>query len=145
MDKQLSKVADWLKQLPLVKLFIVEKPTSHILNCYSDHDLVKHSMRILSTLASRSIQEDKYGLVQQKLPDILNDLFEMLALLDKSAPLVDKGHPQFGEISRHQQGMRAECVASVYRIVISFNKQLDSLKLKPEHANKLMLFSQCKC
>ena len=140
VDKQLVKFVDWLKSLSPVKLFITENPSTHLLNCYNDHELVKHSMRILSTLASHSIQEDKYGLVQQKLPDILNSLLETLTVLDKSLK-----HCNNVVITRHQQSMRGECVASVYRVVISFNKQLDSLSLKPEHQNKLMAFSQYKC
>lgn len=97
------------------------------------------SIKALCRLISASYNEDKYGVVQRSLTEILSLLFALHGTMEKEK--IPKQHKDMCEIEHFRQ-----CITNgIYHIVCTFKDHLHSLPLSPEdhkHVDKFLNFME---
>ncbi|XP_067124382.1 nucleoporin NDC1-like [Centruroides vittatus] len=112
--------------------FIMELPGLKSRKLYS-HQVI-FSIKALCHLVSFSYNEDKYGVVQRSLSEILYLLFSLHETMEKEK--ISKQHKDMCEIEHFRQ-----CITNgIYHIVYTFKDHLHSLPLSPEDHKRVDKF-----
>nr|XP_039264617.1 nucleoporin NDC1-like [Styela clava] len=122
-----------LKTLSIVQYFFKPIPTRQLRNLYREHFIYKCAMQILSYLCAASVLEDKFGIVQGHLHEIISSLIELLVASEK----LGKVSPSSTYVYKLHVGLRNEIKASLHRITDAYGESLKSVNLSQEHRRRL--------
>ncbi|XP_013193962.2 nucleoporin NDC1 [Amyelois transitella] len=101
----------------------------------------------LAFIASASLTEDKYGVVQNDLPAIMSALVNLKQNLDKlSKPgLVPRKHILHDLLAiKIKSALVSAVKRSIYKIVITFSKYIHEIPLDPDVQTAIQPFLMCK-
>ena len=107
---------------------------------YAKSQIVIWAVEGMSNLVSASFEEDRYGVVQKDLPQVI----EALLLLQQTVEKHRKGATATARKNRFEtrdlqlkQELRVALKSSLFRICVVFGEYLDSLAIAPELRNRL--------
>ncbi|KAJ0177803.1 hypothetical protein K1T71_006676 [Dendrolimus kikuchii] len=101
----------------------------------------------LSFIAAASLNEDKYGVVQNDLPIIISALMNLKQNLEKLTKpgLVPRKHILNDTFAiKMKAGLLSSVKRSIYKIVITFSKYIHEIPLDPEVQIAIQPFLMCK-
>ena len=111
-----------------------------IRSVYAKSQIVIWAVEGMSHLVSASFEEDRYGVVQKDLPNVL----EALLLLQQTVEKHRKGATATARKNRFEtrdlqlkQELRVALKSSLFRICVIFGDHLDALPIAPELRNRL--------
>merc|ERR1719150_1916927 len=107
---------------------------------YAKSQIVIWAVEGMSNLVSASFDEDRYGVVQKDLPQVI----EALLLLQQTVEKHRKGATATARKNRFEtrdlqlkQELRVSLKSSLFRISVVFGEYLDSLAIAPELRSRL--------
>lgn len=121
-----------------VRLFFGEDKSKKVNQILEQHyQEVTWVSQALAALAGYSLNEDKYGVVQDSLPNIIKTLLDLYHALEKisSSNLVIK------KVNRNYFAVRQASKRSLYRILKDFQKYLNDLVLDANTLDSLRSFT----
>ena len=127
-----------LKKQPLLALFFKVKDDADIRAVFCKSQATIWSVDILSHLVANSIVEDKFGVVQKDLPEILTSLLTLDCLL--LAPRKSGGVLE--EDMKLKSELKGAVKAAIQRIAISFGEHIRAIPLKSEIRAKMVNYQQ---
>ncbi|XP_013173933.1 PREDICTED: nucleoporin NDC1-like [Papilio xuthus] len=101
----------------------------------------------LATIVAASLKEDKYGIVQTDIPEVITSLVNLKQNLDKLTKpgLVPKKHFVNDEFAlRLRTALLSALKRSLYKIVITFSKHIHEIPLEHDIQVALQPFLFCK-
>ncbi|XP_060081470.1 nucleoporin NDC1-like isoform X2 [Ylistrum balloti] len=139
----------YLKKKPVFSYFLSELPDSKSRKLFATCQVQVWAVEALSNFATASYTDDKYGVVQRSLPEIVTAIVNLQENVEKHFKLAtatsrrnqrDLGHydTQLGYL------LQTTLKSSMYKIVNTFGKHILSLNLSPECVRKLRLFMDYK-
>ncbi|XP_033736959.1 nucleoporin NDC1-like [Pecten maximus] len=139
----------YLKKKPVFSYFLSELPDSKSRKLFATCQVQVWAVEALSNFATASYTDDKYGVVQRSLPEIITAVVNLQENVEKHFKLAtttsrrnqkDLGHydTQLGYL------LQTTLKSSMYKIVNTFGKHILSLNLSPECVRKLKLFMDYK-
>lgn len=143
----MRRFSAWIKShFTYLDFFFAQQADRHFANLFTNFHIVRWSVRSLSVLAAKSVDEDDYGVVQCRLRNILQQLLDLLTGLERNCKIPTGNSSQAVLLLvKRQQALKAECVSALYRISNAFPRHLDSIHLEPEQSRRLALFTEYKC
>ncbi|CAN8004658.1 unnamed protein product [Ixodes hexagonus] len=149
----LVKTLEAIKKKPLVAYFIAELPEVKSRTLFAQCQPLIWAVEGLCLLVCASYKEDKYGVVQATLPDILATLLDMEQArtlpcpiyvlerhLKRCASLRRTANAGTGREVLLRRSLAASVNAGLYQIACTFNKHLGSLNLTEEQRRRLKQF-----
>jgi len=119
--------------------FLFSPPPDHRLGsvlCQSQP--VVWSLQILSHVVAASLTEDRFGVVQNKLPTILTSLLSLEANIERAGRGSGQAKKGAGEMELKMMREVRWCVKSaIYRIVVTFGDHILSVPLDKEWSQKM--------
>ncbi|KAJ1863699.1 Nuclear pore complex subunit [Coemansia sp. RSA 1722] len=145
----LTMLRDTLVQSKLGQRVLTYSLRARSTTAFANFQLQVWAVRSLVRLVERSLEEDRYGVVQGDITAILETLFAYLAALEKCLATLDSGNngvKAFNvQTTARQPLMMAQVVRnSIYIFTTSFYVHLESMKLSPELGRKLQPFADFK-
>lgn len=141
IENYLAALKDRIYNFPVIHYLLGEQ---HYERAY--YILKRHSQRLvwitqgISGLASKSITEDNYGVVQKNLPQIIQRLLELKAVLDK----VENVNLGRRKIKQHYKALKSAVKKSLYLIASSFGDYLNDLLLSDSDRASLLVYVNYK-
>ncbi|KAK3089855.1 hypothetical protein FSP39_007099 [Pinctada imbricata] len=140
-----SNLVQFLKKKPVFSTLLSELPDSKSRQLFADVQIHIWACEALSNLAAASYVEDKYGVVQRSLPDIINTIISLHDNVEKHFKLASTG------VRRHQKDTGALDVplkyllqttlkASVYQMIQVFGKHILNLPISSDTLKKVKQF-----
>nr|XP_032826780.1 nucleoporin NDC1 [Petromyzon marinus] len=135
-----------------VSYFVHKLPESSSQALFADCQAHIWALEALSHLVAASITEDRFGVVQTRLSEILNAMLALQDAVDRhfklpQAPnrparqahsLVDSSHKNL------RFALRAALKTAVYRVASTFGEHLNSVQVAPEYRRRLQMFLDYK-
>uniref|UniRef100_A0A1B6JQP8 Nucleoporin NDC1 n=1 Tax=Homalodisca liturata TaxID=320908 RepID=A0A1B6JQP8_9HEMI len=121
-----------LYKKPYVAYFFLESPTSRINYLLCQCQPVIWAVESLAFLAAASLTEDRYGIVQQDLSEIITLIITLKQVLDKLFKqnlIVKKSFPNDPLDVQMKYLLRSSVKRSLYRISVNFGPYIRDLKL----------------
>ncbi|GAB6026622.1 Nucleoporin NDC1 [Chamberlinius hualienensis] len=130
-----NNIDEWRKKfvkLPVVAYWINEQPFDAANKIFADSQLYILIIESLTFLIIHSVNEDKYGVVQKDLPDII------AAMIDLQKAINHAFKNELGSSRRHHlnpkvTSLQISLKMSLYRIVTIFEDYLSALGLSSEN------------
>uniref|UniRef100_A0A182MKP1 Nucleoporin NDC1 n=1 Tax=Anopheles culicifacies TaxID=139723 RepID=A0A182MKP1_9DIPT len=136
VDKVIS-VAMMLKRVPGYDFLFIESKSSksyYLLSVQSQ--LIVKVTQSLVAIASRSLAEDTYGVLQNDLPCIAHTLLELKKVVDKIGSI----NLDVKRVDRNYIALKGAIKKSLYRFTIAFGPYLKHLVIEPEDIKMLQAF-----
>lgn len=137
VDRRLTSIRESLLSIPGIQYLFVEPKTAktcHLLATQSQQ--IVWITQALSSLASHSIREDQFGVVQNDLPLIIRTLLQLKQVLDKVGSI----QLDVKKIDRNYVALKAATKRSLYRISAAFADYLNDIVLEPSDVKALLGF-----
>lgn len=146
-----TRIWEHLKKRKAVSFFISDLPDAESKRLFADGQMHVWAVEGISQLACASFAEDKFGVVQKSLPDIVSTLLSLQEAVEKHLKLAPnasrktgaKGSPAASD-STQRHALKAAIKTSIYRLVNTFDKHISSIPLGNEHKRRLKLFMEYK-
>uniref|UniRef100_A0A1B6LNX9 Nucleoporin NDC1 n=1 Tax=Graphocephala atropunctata TaxID=36148 RepID=A0A1B6LNX9_9HEMI len=126
-----SKLEQFYKK-PYIAYFFAETPVSRINYLLCQSQPVIWAVESLGFLAAASLNEDRYGIIQQDLPEIITTIVGLKQVLDKLFKqnlIVKKSFPNDPLDVQMKYLLRSSVKRSLYRIAVNFGPYIRDLKL----------------
>lgn len=143
---RLNMLTDKLKKQPLIAYFMAELPEASSRKLFSECQPLIWAVEGLCLLVSASFTEDKFGVVQITLSDILSALLDLEQVLDRhnkgvfgirrTASVVPSRDVQL------RRALGSAVVTGIHHIVVAFGPHLRSITLSEEHRRRLAQFAE---
>lgn len=125
VDRCLQAIQNKLVSLPGIHYLLAEQHYARVYFVLRQSQRIVWLVQGLATLASRSISEDDYGIVQKTLPAVIAQLLELRAVVDR----VEKISMDRGKFKGHHRALRSAVRRGLYTIASSFGAYLNDLIL----------------
>lgn len=125
-----------LLALPGINYFLAEQHYARVYYVLKQSQRIVWLLQGISTLASCSIREDDYGIVQKTLPAIVAQLLELKTVTDQ----VEKISLDRNKFKGHQKALRSAVKRSLYNIASSFGDYLNDLILPDSDREALISY-----
>lgn len=125
-----------LMALPGIHYLLAEQHYARVYFVLRQSQRIVWLVQGIAALASRSLREDEYGIVQKTLPSIVAQLLELKAVTDQ----VDVVSMDRGKIRSHQRALRSAVKRSLYSIASSFGDYLNDLILPDADREALLTY-----
>ncbi|KAM7300450.1 nucleoporin NDC1 [Ixodes scapularis] len=140
----LVKAVEALKKKPIVAYFVAELPEVKSRTLFAQCQPLIWAIEGLCLLVCASYKEDKYGVVQATLPDILATLLDTEQVLEKHlkrcASLRRTANAGTSREVLLRRSLAASLSSGLYQIACTFNKHLGGLNLAEEQRRRLKQF-----
>uniref|UniRef100_A0A090XEJ5 Putative nucleoporin ndc1 n=1 Tax=Ixodes ricinus TaxID=34613 RepID=A0A090XEJ5_IXORI len=140
----LVKAVEALKKKPFVAYFVAELPEVKSRTLFAQCQPLIWAIEGLCLLVCASYKEDKYGVVQATLPDILATLLDTEQALEKHlkrcASLRRTANAGTSREVLLRRSLAASLSSGLYQIACTFNKHLGGLNLAEEQRRRLKQF-----
>jgi len=135
-----------LNAIILDKFTITPTPDASVRFVYAESMPVIWAIKGMSHLITKSISEDRYGVVQKDLARILGTLLSLLQTLERFKGLTATARKNRFETRDLQlkQDLRVTLKAAIYRICVNFGDHIHALDLPVEHKMRLNNFQTFK-
>lgn len=139
----------YLKKKPVFSYFLAELPDAKSRKLFATCQIQVWAVEALSNFATASYTDDKYGVVQRSLPEIITAIVNLQENVEKHFKLATtmsrRSQKDLGSYDT-QLGylLQTTLKSSMYKIVNTFSKHILSLNLAPECVRKLKLFMEYK-
>lgn len=148
LSEKLKKVFLGLKGYPVFCYFLTSLPDATNRNIFAEAAPVINSVYALGDLIAASFSEDKYGVVQRNIPDILTAFVQLQQVVDK----VGRGGPNrkigcgAGAPSDQQlrKALRLALRSSLYTITTTFKETIKDISVSAECQSKLTSYLEFK-
>ncbi|GFO25167.1 nucleoporin ndc1 [Plakobranchus ocellatus] len=143
-----NKMSGILKSLPFLSQVFEESPEHNSRLLFSSCQLQIWAVEALSEIAAKAYTEDKYGVVQTVLPNIISVLLHLHEVLEKHLKLSSSFARKANNSDESppdillKQKLFASNKASIYRIINTYRYHLSDLRLGQEHLKKLQPFTE---
>lgn len=141
----LVKALEALKKKPLIAYFVAELPEVKSRTLFAQCQPLIWAIEGLCLLVCASYKEDRYGVVQVTLSDILATLLDMEQVLEKHlkrcASLRRTANAGTSREVLLRRSLAASASSGLYQIACTFNKHLGGLNLTEEQRRRLKQFS----
>lgn len=125
-----------LLALPGINYFLAEQHYSRVYFVLKQSQRIVWLLQGISTLASSSLKEDEYGVVQKTLPAIVAQLLELKQVTDQ----VEKISMDRTKFKGHQKALRSAVKRSLYNIASTFGEYLNDLILPDSDREALISY-----
>lgn len=125
-----------LLALPGINYFLAEQHYARVYYVLKQSQRIVWLLQGISTLASCSIREDEYGIVQKTLPAIVAQLLELKLVTDQ----VDAISMDRKRFKSHQKALRSAVKRSLYNIASTFGDYLNDLILPEADREALVAY-----
>lgn len=136
VENCLRSVQAKLMALPGIHYLLAEQHYARVYFVLRQSQRIVWLVQGIAALASRSLREDEYGIVQKTLPSIVAQLLELKAVTDQ----VDVVSMDRGKIRSHQRALRSAVKRSLYSIASSFGDYLNDLILPDADREALLTY-----
>ncbi|OWF56314.1 nucleoporin NDC1-like [Mizuhopecten yessoensis] len=139
----------YLKKKPVFSYFLSELPDSKSRKLFATCQVQVWAVEALSNFATASYTDDKYGVVQRSLPEIITAVVNLQENVEKHfklATTMSRRNQKDLGFNDTQLGylLQTTLKSSMYKIVNTFGKHILSLNLSSECVRKLKLFMDYK-
>ncbi|CAN0212261.1 unnamed protein product [Lampetra planeri] len=152
LGQKWDQVKNYIIKVWPVSYFVHKLPESSSQALFADCQAHIWALEALSHLVAASITEDRFGVVQTRLSEILNAMLALQDAVDRhfklpQAPnrparqahsLVDSSHKNL------RFALRAALKTAVYRVASTFGEHLNSVQVAPEYRRRLQMFLDFK-
>jgi len=146
LTKSTEEVA--VNNVPQKKILETAKPVKPVTDVFKHLQITLWCMEALSNLAAVSLIEDKYGVVQKKLPEIIEELLlvlEACEVFSKSlfnVPSTNHSHHvEAAQLNtNHVSTLKLAVKTGLYTITTAFGYHISSIRLSSEHKKRLHAF-----
>ncbi|XP_053679414.1 nucleoporin Ndc1 [Anopheles nili] len=132
-----SLVVASLKRIPGFDYFFVESKSAKSYYLLSvQAQLIMKVSQSLVAIASRSLDEDSYGVMQNDLPCLIHTLLELKKVIDKIGSI----DLDVRKVDRNYIALKGTIKRSLYRITTAFGPYIKHLVIDPEDMKALQSF-----
>ncbi|XP_039590983.1 nucleoporin NDC1 [Polypterus senegalus] len=147
-----DQVKTFLAKRVLVMYLFNKLPEASSQALFADSQAHIWALEGLSHLVAASYFEDKFGVVQTTLPDILSSMLNLQKAVDKhfklphasSKPMRTSGSLVDASYKTLRFALRAALKTAIYRITTTFGDHLTAVQMSEEHRKRLQLFLDYK-
>lgn len=139
LSKVLGALADRFHKNPL----LTGSPDASLRTVFAQSQSVIWTVEGLSHLIANSIDEDRFGVVQKNLPEILVSLLTLQQVVDRQKGLASSSAKKNRCETRDQQlkyELRSTIKSALYRIVLAFGSHISDVPLPAEHGKRISNF-----
>ncbi|CAL4122903.1 unnamed protein product [Meganyctiphanes norvegica] len=148
LSEKLKTVLLGLKRYPVFCYFMTELPDATNRSIFAEAASVINSVYGLGDLIAASYTEDKYGVVQRNIPDILTAFIQLQQVVDK----VGRGGPnrKIGNIEvapsdqQLRKALRLALRSTLYTITTTFKDTIKEISVSAECQSKLRSYLEFK-
>ncbi|KAK7575672.1 hypothetical protein V9T40_011958 [Parthenolecanium corni] len=125
-----SKIANFLKTIRPVSFMLEELKEKQLVSALQHYQALSLACYSMANLASASMAEDRFGIVQQDLSVIINALLKLYVTLNKLVVVVNrKPNSSILQIKKHLVHV---VKSSLYKLAIDFGPYVKDLSLPAE-------------
>lgn len=147
-----EQAKNFLGRRALIMYLFDKHPEASSQALFADSQAHIWALEGLSHLVASSLSEDRFGVVQTKLPSILNTLLALQEAVDKhfklphvsSKPLRPSGSLIDMSYKTLRFALRSSLRTAIYRITTAFGEHLNSVQISAEHQKRLQQFLEYK-
>ncbi|XP_068248061.1 nucleoporin NDC1-like [Palaemon carinicauda] len=148
MKERLQKILDGLKKYPVFAYILAELPDATNRSIFADALPVIWAVQAFGDLVSSSFTEDKYGVAQRNIPDILAAFLQLQKVVDglsrgtisKRAGTSDSLPAEF----KLRRALRSALRSALYTVTTTFGPSILEMKMSAEYQSKLQLYLDFK-
>ncbi|XP_064118569.1 nucleoporin NDC1-like [Macrobrachium nipponense] len=148
LKERLLKILDSLKRYPVFAYFLAELPDATNRSIFAEALPIIWAVQAFGDLVASSFTEDKYGVAQRNVPDILAAFLQLQKVVDglsrgtisKRAGTSDSLPAEF----KLRRALRSALRSALYTITTTFGPSILELKLSAEYQSKLQLYLDFK-
>lgn len=139
----------YLKKKPIFSYFLMDLPDAKSRQLFQGAQLHIWAVEALANFATASYVEDKFGVVQRSLPNILTSLLNLQENVEKHFKIATtSSRRQHKDTGAKDAGLKyllqTTLKCSLYKVINTFGKHIVSLKLQPDATRKLKQFIEYK-
>ncbi|KAK7058740.1 Nuclear pore complex subunit [Halocaridina rubra] len=146
--ERISKILDSLKKYPIFGYFLAELPDATNRSIFAEALPVIWAVQALGDLIAASFTEDKYGVTQRNIPDILMAFVQLQKVVDslsrgtisKRAGTSDNLPAEF----KLRRALRSSLRSSLYNVTTTFGGTILNMPLSSECQSKLQSYLDFK-
>ncbi|KAH9499852.1 hypothetical protein Btru_076769 [Bulinus truncatus] len=140
-----SKLNSTLNSLPVVSCLVAEYPDLRSRVVFAPCQLHIWAVEALSQIAAKAITEDKYGVVQGGLPIIFSTLLDLYEVTEKHFKLSSTVFRKYNTNENLPDALlrfklHSTTKTALYRLVNTYKKYLEDLRLHQDYFRKLQPF-----
>ncbi|XP_043941395.1 nucleoporin NDC1 [Protopterus annectens] len=147
-----EQVKHFLGRRALIMYLFDKHPEASSQALFADSQAHIWALEGLSHLVAASLSEDRFGVVQMKLPSILNALLALQEAVDKhfklphvsSKPVRPSESLTDMSFKTLRFALRSSLRTAIYRITTAFGEHLNSVQISAEHQKRLQQFLEYK-
>lgn len=136
LENSLRLARDKLMALPGINYFLAEQYYARVYFVLKQSQRIVWLLQGIAALASCSIAEDDYGIVQKTLPGLVAHLLELKAVTDQ----VESISMDRNKFKGHQKALRSAVKRSLYNIASTFGDYLNDLILPDSDREALLSY-----
>jgi len=144
LASQWADIQESMKKRPLVGWLVNTPADVAYRKIFARSQAAIFSAEILSHIASSSIKEDSYGIVQKYLPEMLNCLLSLEQNIDRcrgQGIVYRKKTADLPDIHLKQE-LRCAVKSAIFRIVIAFQEHILAVPVSSEFKQKIKNYQQ---
>ncbi|RZC36408.1 Ndc1 Nup domain containing protein [Asbolus verrucosus] len=135
IDETVNKVVGFLKIFLGINFLFGELPQVNIQKCLGNGQLIVWASQGIAELASASLSEDKYGIVQKDLPVIITTLVQLKQSLDKlnKVPALTRKVAALDDFNyKMKNAVTAAVKHSLFNICLNFGEYFNDFPLSKD-------------